>query len=459
MAMDVEKKAKVEEFIETNEQTKWYWKLAETVADLAWVEKETKEWFLSKWLKNDENLLKYAELTMKTEKLNFWESIKHRLLELKLSVTCPYFADFKYFLEELKRWTNTSTTNSSPDTTNTSNTESITATNAASTSGTPTETTSESSETLTPKFCWTNISGIRSEPFERNSRTWVTWCSKTARNNWKNFWIVLPSWNAYDAWKLPWRDSIQTIPQDKINKQPQKSWKWIEASAFKSITRWNYADIYVESKSNYGHRAAAFKGDNWQWYVLDPYVRVNNIMDNSPKKLEDYMRARKIVKAHVYESKWYLPDSQEVAANPKVETAVQWAIGIAEDNCHWYERWGKWQNWQYDCSWLVTNAFKQAWFNVPVSWTATMRENFTKAWFEWISPYDSSKLKRWDILLKDQWKDWERHTEIYTWNWKFVWARSNKDWRVGDSSWNEIAESSANWLTTFGRNWILRYKW
>jgi hypothetical protein len=120
-----------------------------------------------------------------------------------------------------------------------------------------------------------------------------------------------------------------------------------------------------------------------------------------------------------------------------VEKAVQWAIGIAEDNCHWYERWGKGKNWQYDCSGLVTNAFKQAWFNVPISWTATMRENFTK----------------------DQWKDGERHTEIYTWNWKFVWARSNKDWKSWDSSWNEIAETSANWLNTFGWNWILRYNW
>jgi hypothetical protein len=108
---------------------------------------------------------------------------------------------------------------------------------------------------------------------------------------------------------------------------------------------------------------------------------------------------------------------------------------------------------------LVTNAFKHAWFDVPISWTATMRENFTRAWFEWISPYDSSKLQRGDILLKDKWKDGERHTEIYTWNWMFVWARSNKDWKSGDGSWNEIAETSANWLTTFGRNWILRYKW
>ena len=440
--MDAEKKAKVEEYINNNEETQWFWAIAETVAELAWIEKETKEWFLTTWLKNDENLLAYAELTMKTEKLNIWESIKQKLLELKLWITCPYFADFKDFLEELKRWTDTSPTSES--------------TNVA----TPIDTASESSELWKHTFCGTSVRNIKSEPYEKNSRTWVTWCSKTARNNWKNFGIILPSWNAYDAWKLPWKDSLQTIPKDKIDKQPQKWWKWIEASAFKSLTKWNYADIYVESKSSYWHRAAAFKDDSWQWYVLDPYVRVNNVMDNSPKKLEDYMHARKIVKAHIYESKWYIPEGQEVAENPKVENAVQWAIGIAEDNCHGYERWWKWQNWQYDCSGLVNAAFKQAGFNINNKyWTQSMREEYTALWFEWISPYDSSKLKRWDIVLKDQWKDGERHTEIYTWNWKFVWARSNKDWKSWDSSWNEIAETSANWLTTFGWNWILRYKW
>lgn len=454
MAMDVEKKAKVEEYINENEQTQWFWKLAETVADLTWLKEETEswqengpeKWFLSKWLKNDEAMLTYAELVMKVEELSFWERVKQKLLELKLSITCPYFDDFKDFLQELKRWTNTSTTYTSE-------------TGDTTSSATTTETTTESTETSAHNFCGTNIRNIKSEPFEKNSQTWVTWCSKTARNNWKNFWIILPPWNAYDAWEHPWRDSLQTIPANKINEKPNKKWDGIAASAFRNLGKGNYADVYVSSKSNYGHRAAAFKDNTGQWYVLDPYVRVNWILDNSPKKLEDYLKERRILKAHIYESNWYLPESQEKAGNGDVEKAVKWAIGIAEDNCHWYERWGKWKNWQYDCSGLVTNAFKQAWFNIPISWTATMRENFTRAWFEWISPYNSSKLQRWDILLKDIWKDGERHTEIYTWNWKFVWARSNKDWRPGDSSGNEIAESSANWLRTFWWNGILRYKW
>jgi hypothetical protein len=184
------------------------------------------------------------------------------------------------------------------------------------------ETASESSEVSTHTFCWTSVTNIQSEPFEKNSRTWVTWCSKTAHNNWKNFWIILPSGNAYDAWERPWKDSIQTIPANKTDKRPQKSWEWISISTFKGIKKGNYADIYVSSKSNYGHRATAFKDDSGQWYVLDPYTRINWKLDNTPKKLEDYLNARKIVKTHIYESKWYKKKADH------------------EDNWSWYE----WRN-------------------------------------------------------------------------------------------------------------------
>ena len=271
--MDSQKEQQVKDYIQKKEETEWNSDLVKTVSDLVWLEAETKEWFFSWWLKNDKNLLEYANLSNKTEKLNIWESIKFKLLEIKLSITCPYFADFKEFLEELKRWTDTST----PNTTNTSTIGS-----------TSTETTSESIETWNHTFCGSSVNNIESEPFQRNSKTWVTWCSKTAYDNWKNFGLRLPSWNAYDAGKKPWVDCIQTIPANRRNDQPQKSWGWINASAFRSIGKWNYADIYVESKSNYGHRATAFKDDSWQWYVLDPYTRVNWRLDNSPKKLENY---------------------------------------------------------------------------------------------------------------------------------------------------------------------------
>lgn len=458
--LDNGKMDKVNDYINEHEQETAVWvasiikteidTLSTEISDATWVEKKEKWllWNVIDWLRNDGDLRQYAELKMKDGELNRMEKFKVRLLELRLSITCPYFKDFQAFLDELKKWEyvpepwqeqSSSSSENDDNNNNDNNNESWV-------------------ETQSHTFLWTKVENIQSSPYYRNSNTWVTRCSKTARENGKRFWIVLPSWNAYDAWETPWQGCKWTLPENKVNKKPQKSWEWIPTPQFVSYWKWNYADIYVESRSNYWHRAAAFRDDSWQWYVLDPYTRVNWRLDTSPKKLEDYVKCKKIVKAHFYESRWYVPEDQEVAENPQVEKAVQRAINIAEDNCHGYE-WGwKWKNWQYDCSWLVTNAFKEAWFNVPVSWTATMRRNFTAAWFEWISPYDQNNLQRWDILLKDIWADWQRHTEIYTWNWKFVWARSNKDWRSWDSSGNEIAETSANWLFNFWRNWVLRYK-
>ena len=432
MTMDAEKMAKVEEYIHENEQTQWFWKLAETVADLTWIEEETKKTFFTNWLKNDEKLLRYAELNdHETQSdLNAKEMIEYGLLSLRLVVSCPYFKDFKIFLEELKKWSDTSN-----------------------------KTSTESTETQNNTFCWTNVWNIKSESAGESTKIWVTWCSKTTYNNWKKFWLTLPMSDPYIAWQKPWVGCLWTLPSDRTNDELNNEWDKIKYSDFISWSKWNCADIYIATESKYWFRALAFKDDSWEWFVLDPYTRVNWKLDTSPKKLEDYFLKRNVIKANFYESKWYIPNNQEVADNPQVEDAVQWAIAIAENNCHGYERWGKWKNWQYDCSGLVTNAFKHAWFNVPISWTATMRENFSKAWFERISPYDSSKLQRWDILLKDIWKDGQRHTEIYTWNWKYVWARSNKDWKSGDSSWNEIAESGGNWLKNFGWNGILRYRW
>lgn len=318
MDMDITKESEITNYIEKKEREEWF----SGLLDLIW-EKEAKEWILFNWLKNDNNLLEYAELTMKAivdenwkiSNFNFWERFKYRLLELKLSITCPYFDDFKIFIEEIKRWTDTSTTTDNPISTPSTETWNTGTVPVWTTSNwtTTTTTVSETSETMVHTFCWTNVSSIKSEPFEKNSQTGVTWCSKTARWNGRNFGIELPSWDAYKAGTRPWKDSIQTIPQDKINEKPENTWIWIDSSKFDNTGEWNFADIYTNSKSKYGHRAAAFKDDNWQWYVLDPYTGVNWMRaDTSPKKLEDYLKARKIVKAHIYESKWYKQNNPDI---------------------------------------------------------------------------------------------------------------------------------------------------
>lgn len=437
----MENEAQIKQYIENKQKDSVSWTFESIKTEfnsLVWrEEKETGDWLkLFEWLKNDKNLLKYAELKAKEKDLKRWEKVKMELLELKLSITCPYFKDFKQFLNELKKW------------------------EYVQQPWDNLESWRENIEFQWKTFCWFSLNNISSSPYYRNSQTWVTWCSRTARENGKRFGLVLPSWNAYDAWEKPWQDCKWTLPPDKVNDRPKKNWNAISNSDFISWAKGNYADLYVESGSDYWHRVAAFKDDSWQWYVLDPYTRVKWRLDTTPKKLEDYVKCRKILKAHFYESKWYVPDSQEVAENPQVEKAVQRAISIAENNCHGYERWWKWKSGNYDCSWLVNAAFKYAWFDIQNKMgTQSMKEEYEALWFERITPYDPNNLKRGDIVLKNQWADWERHTEIYTWNGKFVWARSNYDKKSWDSSWNEIAETSAKWLTNFGWNWVLRYKW
>lgn len=457
--MDENKKDKVKAYIKENEnntQEGWNPDPIKTLTDdLSSLEQETEFWFLSERLRNDKGLLAYAELAMQKEKLSIWKSIKLKLLDMKLSITCPYFEDFKDFLEELKRWKDTSRSDDSKQNDEETDTETD-------------EWSKESKEATAHTFCGVNIDNIKSEPFERSDKNGITRCSKTARNNWKNFNVNLPRGNAYDAWKAPWKDSVKTIPEDKTNEKPLNSWSWIEASSFESLTKWNFADIYTNSKSNYGHRASAFKDDNWEWYVLDPYTRVNWKLDNSPKKLKDYLSVRKIVKANIYESRWYksmqASDNTESSewkvefTDDKVEAAVEWALSTAGDDSFWYEWWwtGKknGKGW-YDCQSFVRAAFIHAWFNVDASWwCGNMREDFEKIWFEWISPRSENDLQEWDILLNP------KHTELYAWNGKVVWAHKDKDWKAWDSGWEEISVRDIKKFLGYCKpTGILRYKW
>lgn len=117
------------------------------------------------------------------------------------------------------------------------------------------------------------------------------------------------------------------------------------------------------------------------------------------------------------------------AADSKVEAAISWAIGIANDDSHGYSqsvRWGP----HYDCSSFVYSAFYQAGFNLPGSgtrYTQTMVNDFTKAGFTWI-PWSQigsmNNLQRGDILLNNSSDSSKQHTEIYLGSGKNVGAHS-----------------------------------
>lgn len=50
----------------------------------------------------------------------------------------------------------------------------------------------------------------------------------------------------------------------------------------------------------------------------------------------------------------------EAEKNKIIDSAVNWAIGIAKDNSHGYSQYNRWGNPDYDCSSLVISAWQQA---------------------------------------------------------------------------------------------------
>lgn len=267
-------KEKIEKFIDEKEKKTLMWQLNENLEEL-WLDVK-----IGEWLKNDEMLLSYAQMYLNESK-SIFDSFKMQFIELKAKIQCPYFEDFKVFLNELKQWENTKNQN-------------------------------ESSEFIDDahQFLGTKVSDIESQPYYKNpEKGGTTRCSATAQFNWLDFWLTLPKWNAYDAWAIVPSISayIDTIPNWNQAEKPKATRPSISVDDFNLSDNSNFADIYTSSNSNYGHRAVAFKDWTWQWYVLDPYTRVNGNLDDKPKKLEDYMSQRKIVKSNFYTSAWYNP--------------------------------------------------------------------------------------------------------------------------------------------------------
>ena len=125
--------------------------------------------------------------------------------------------------------------------------------------------------------------------------------------------------------------------------------------------------------------------------------------------------------------------------NQVIQSAMDWAIGIAKDNTHGYSQNTRWGNPNYDCSSLVISAYEQAGIKVKeagANSTRDMKKAFQQCGFEWI-PGDPKKtgitLQPGDVLLKEG-----SHTEMYVGNGKNVGAHSNYDGKNGDSSGKEI---------------------
>lgn len=110
-----------------------------------------------------------------------------------------------------------------------------------------------------------------------------------------------------------------------------------------------------------------------------------------------------------------------------LEYAVQWAVGIAEDDTHGYDQANR-QGPDYDCSSLVINAFHEAGFPVKskgATYTGNMKSAFLKSGFinviSSINLTTGAGLFRGDVLLRES-----GHAAIYLGGKKLVNAQWNE---------------------------------
>ena len=147
-----------------------------------------------------------------------------------------------------------------------------------------------------------DVAKIHSVPARKNPKTWVTLCAATAKFNAQKFGLTFPSGNAWDAStsKPIEQEYRASLPISKKEERPNWNWKPLSIADFDAMKDVNVADIYPDSKSKYGHRAVAFRDQTGEWMVLDPYIKVPWTDATEPKKLEDYMKIRKVFKGHFY---------------------------------------------------------------------------------------------------------------------------------------------------------------
>lgn len=141
-----------------------------------------------------------------------------------------------------------------------------------------------------------------------------------------------------------------------------------------------------------------------------------------------------------------------------IESAIEWAVNIANDPSHGYDQINRWGP-NYDCSSLVISAYEMA--GLPIrahggSYTGNMKIAFTLCGFKAIPYKKGMPLIRGDVLLNEK-----HHTAMYIGDGKIVQASINEKGgivggKTGDQTGREISVGS---FYEFRHGWdcILRY--
>lgn len=129
--------------------------------------------------------------------------------------------------------------------------------------------------------------------------------------------------------------------------------------------------------------------------------------------------------------------------NTIITSAVEWAVGIANDDTHGYDQANRWGD-DYDCSSLLIQAYEQAGCPVKTngaSSTANMRSVFVETGFNEIAYSEGMYLVAGDVLWRDG------HCAMYIGNGQIVSAHINElgtttGGQTGDQTGEEIDVSS-----------------
>ncbi len=140
-----------------------------------------------------------------------------------------------------------------------------------------------------------------------------------------------------------------------------------------------------------------------------------------------------------------------------IENAVNWIVGIANDDTHGYDQGSRWSP-DYDCSSLVISAWKQAGVNLTCTYTGNMYANMVNKGFSDITSQvnlaTGSGLARGDVLLNVA-----SHTAMYIGNGQICEATGNErggitGGQTGDQTGREIC---INTYRNYPWNYVLRY--